>query len=191
MGHFFAVIRFEEAGNKLFPLGKEKVQRCQNPNPEADKRRAEQSKAFRGILCNALRRNLTKNQNNDCYNGRRNRRTNIAVKVDEQKRADGRYHDIHNIVANQDGGNQLVIVFGQPERQCCPLVSVVCQHLEAGLIQGRERRFRGAEIGGHGNADHHGESISKIIHFNLLYVLFIQSFHAKKAYLYPIPKQRA
>ena len=44
-------------------------------------------------------------------------------------------HDIDDIVADQDGGDQLVIIFGQLERQRCPLVSVVRQHLEAGLFR--------------------------------------------------------
>ena len=100
-------------------------------------------------------------------------------------------HIHSHIVADQDGGDQLVIIFGQLERQRCPLVSVVRQHLEAGLIQRRECRFCGAEIGGHDDAGHHCENASKIIHFKLLYVLFIRSFHAKKTHLYPIPQQRA
>ena len=191
VGHFCIVICLEEAGNQLFPLGKEKIQRCQHPNPKADKGRAEQSKAFRGVLCNTLGGDLTKNQNNDRYDDRRNRRADVAVKSDEQKCADGRHHDIDDIVADQDGGNQLIIIFGQLERQRCPLVSVVRQHLEAGLIQRRECRFCGAEIGGHDDAGHHCENASKIIHFKLLYVLFIRSFHAKKTHLYPIPQQRA
>ena len=191
MGHFCVIICLEKAGNQLFPLGKKKIQRHQHTNPEADKRSAEQSKAFRSVLRNTLGGDLTENQNNDCYNDRRNRRANIAVKFYEQKCADRRHHDIHDIVADQDGGDQLVIVFGQLERQCCPLVTIVRQHLEAGLVQGRERCFCGAEIGRHSNADHHCENTSKIIHFKLLYVLFIQSFHTKKAHLYPMPQQKA
>ena len=136
VGHFCVVICLEEARNQLFPLGKEKIQRCQHPNPKADKGRAEQSKALRGVLRNTLGGDLTENQNNDCYDNRRNGRADVAVKSDEQKCADGRHHDIDDIVADQDGGDQLVIIFGQLERQRCPLVSVVRQHLEAGLVQG-------------------------------------------------------
>lgn len=191
VGHFCVVIRLEETGHQLFPLGKQKIQRRQDQNPKADKRGTEQSKALRGVLCNTLGGDLTENQNNDCYDDRRNRRADVAVKPDEQKCADGRHHDIHDIVADQDGGDQLVIIIGQLECQRCPLVSVVRQHLEAGLIQGRERRFCGAEIGGHGDADHHCENASQIIHIKLLYFLFILLFYAKKTHLYPIPQQRA
>ena len=111
VGHFCIVICLEEAGNQLFPLGKEKIQRRQHPNPKAEKRGAEQSKAFRGVLRNTLGGDLTKNQNNDCYDDCRNRRANIAVKPYEQKCADGCHHDIHDIVADQDSRDQLVIVF--------------------------------------------------------------------------------
>ena len=54
VGHFCVVIRLEEAGNKLFPPGKEKIQRRQDQNPKADKGRAEQGEAFRGVLCYTL-----------------------------------------------------------------------------------------------------------------------------------------
>ena len=111
MGHFCIVIRLEEAGNQLLPLGKEEIQRRQNQNPKADKRSTEQSETFRGILCNTFRGDLTKNQNNDRYDDRRNCRANIAIKPYKQKCADGCHHDIHDIVADQDGGDQLVIVF--------------------------------------------------------------------------------
>ena len=111
VGHFFIVIRLEEAGNQLLPLGKEEIQRRQNQNPKAYKRSTEQSETFRGILCNTFRGDLTKNQNNDRYDDRRNCRANIAIKPYEQKCADGCHHDIHDIVADQDGGDQLVIVF--------------------------------------------------------------------------------
>ena len=136
VGHFCVVICLEEAGNQLFPLGKEKIQRGQHPDPEPDKGRTEHGKALRRVLCNAFGGDLTENQNNDCNDDRRNRRADIAVKPDEQKCADGRHHDIDDIVADQDGGDQLVIIFGQLERQRCPLVSVVRQHFEAGLVQG-------------------------------------------------------
>lgn len=191
MGHFCVVICLEEARNQLFPLGKEKIQRGQYPDPEPDKGRTEHGKALRRVLCNAFGGDLAKDQDNDRDHNGGNGRADVAVKSDEQKCADGRHHDIDDIVADQDGGDQLVIIFGQLERQRCPLVSVVRQHLEAGFIQGRERCFFGAEIGGHGNADHHCENASKIIHFKLLYVLFVLSYQAKKARLYPIPQQRA
>ena len=136
VGHFGVVVRLEEAGNQLFPLGKEKIQRGQHPDPEPDKGRTEHGKALRRVLCNAFGGDLAKDQDNDRDHNGGNGRADVAVKSDEQKCADGRHHDIDDIVADQDGGDQLVIIFGQLERQRCPLVSVVRQHLEAGFIQG-------------------------------------------------------
>lgn len=52
----------------------------------------------------------------------------LRVKLYEKKCADGRHHDIHDIVADQDGGDQFVVVFGQLKCQCCPFVSIVRQH---------------------------------------------------------------
>ena len=136
VGHFCVVICLEEARNQLFPLGKEKIQRGQHPDPEPDKGRTEHGKALRRVLCNAFGGDLAKDQDNDRDHNGGNGRADVAVKSDEQKRTDGRHHDIDDIVADQDGGDQLVIIFGQLERQRCPLVSVVRQHLEAGLVQG-------------------------------------------------------
>ena len=136
VGHFCVVICLEEAGNQLFPLGKEKIQRGQHPDPQPDKGRTEHGKALRRVLCNAFGGDLAKDQDNDRDHNGGNGRADVAVKSDEQKCADGRHHDIDDIVADQDGGDQLVIIFGQLERQRCPLVSVVRQHLEAGLVQG-------------------------------------------------------
>ena len=73
-----------------FSTGKRENSMASAPYPEPDRGRTEHGKAFRRVLCNTLGGDLTKNQNNDRYDDRRNRRADVAVKPNEQKCADRR-----------------------------------------------------------------------------------------------------
>ncbi len=173
MGHFRILVGLEKAGNEFLPLGKKKIQRRQHPNPQTDKGGADHGKAFRRILRHALGGDFTKDQNNDRHNDGGNRRAHVAVEPDKQKRTDRGNHDIHDIVSNQDGRDQLVVIPRQLECQRRSPVSVIRENLQPSLIQRRKCRFCRAEIGGHGNTDDHRQNTSHIIHTKLLDFLFI------------------
>ena len=155
VGHFGILVGLEKAGNEFLPLGKKKIHRRQHPNPQADKGGADHGKAFRRILRHALGGDFAKDQNHDRHNDGGNRRAHVAVETDKQKRTDRRNQDIHDIVSNQDGRDQLVVILRQLERQCRSPVSVIRENLQPSLIQRRKCRFCRAEIGGHGNTDDH------------------------------------
>ena len=170
---FRILVGLEKAGNEFLPLGKKKIQRRQHPNPQADKGGADHGKAFRRILRHALGGDFAKDQNHDRHNDGGNRRAHVAVETDKQKRTDRRNQDIHDIVSNQDGRDQLVVISRQLERQRRSPVSVIRENLQPSLIQRRKCRFCRAEIGGHGNTDDHRQNTSHIIHTKLLDFLFI------------------
>ena len=172
MGHFGVAVRLDEAGNQLFALSEEKIQRRQRPYPQADERRAEHGETLRGVLCNALGCDFTKEQDDESHDHGGDRRADITVKCHEQKRTDGCYGNVYDVVANQDGRDQPVIILGKLKGQRRPLVSVVGENLQPGFIQRRECRFRCAEIGRHGKTDCHCENASNVIHTKLLF-LFI------------------
>ena len=88
--------------------------------------------AFRSlcaVLCNALRRDLTENQHHDRDDDGGDRGACVAVMPDEQHGADGGRGDIHDIVSDQDRGQQPVIAFEQLTDQCRPFVSLLARVL--------------------------------------------------------------
>ena len=181
VGHFGAAVCLDEAGDELFALGKEEIQGRQRPDPQADERRTEHGKTLRGVLCDALGGDLAKEQDDEGHDHGGDRRAHVAVKLDEQKRTDGCYGNVYDVVANQDGRNQPVVILGKLKGQRRPFVSVVGENLQPGFVQRRECRFRCAEIGRHGKTDCHCENASNVIHTKLLF-LFIYCRTRSHAY---------
>ena len=135
MGDFRFIIGLEEARDKLLPLGKQEVNRGKHPNPYPDERCAEHSEFFRHVFCDAFRRDFTEEQHDNRYHYRGNRRANIAVNANEEQRANGSHRDIHDVVANENSENQLVVVFRKLQSALCFFVPVICENLQTRLAQ--------------------------------------------------------
>ena len=92
---------------------------------QIDKGSAEHGKFLGEILGNALGGDLAEDQH---QNGDRHRGiggADIAVKLYEQQGGDRGHGDVHNVVADQNGGNELVVIVCQTGGKLCPAVAAV------------------------------------------------------------------
>ena len=81
---------------------------------------------LRGFFCNAFRGNFAEDQDHDSGYDRGNRRTGVAAeKLDKKHRGKGAESDVDDVVADQDGGKQAVIVLRQLQCAGGPAVAVV------------------------------------------------------------------
>ena len=114
-GHQFgignaALLTVEMSGKKFLPSTEQKVQRREQRDKRVQNRCGGCGKGFRHLLGHALRGNLTKNQYNDGDDHGRYRGTGRAAqKRSEVHSAEGGKRDVHDVVADKDGGKQAVI----------------------------------------------------------------------------------
>ena len=159
--HFVVGAEAEDLRQQLFPERKNCVQRRKNPNKDLKHRRGQHGPLLCAVLCNALRRDLTENQHHDRDDDGGDRGACVAVMPDEQHGADGGRGDIHDIVSDQDRGQQPVIAFEQLTDQCRPFVSLLCKGLEPRCVRRGKSRFCRRKIAGEDQADSHYNNASR------------------------------
>ena len=105
---------FEDAGEQLLPLGKEKRHRGQHDHQNVEKRCGKFGDRLRRFFCNAFRGNFAEDQDHDSGYDRGNRRTGVAAeKLDKKHRGKGAESDVDDVVADENRGEQLVKVLQQ------------------------------------------------------------------------------
>jgi len=105
---------FEDAGEQLLPLGKEKRHRGQHDHQNVEKRCGKFGDRLRRFFCNAFRGNFAEDQDHDSGYDRGNRRTGVAAeKLDKKHRGNGAESDVDDVVADENRGEQLVKVLQQ------------------------------------------------------------------------------
>ncbi len=116
--------------------------RRQQPHQQAQQRCGKHSEFFGAVLRNAFGRDLAENEdhNGDDYRGKR--RADVAVKPNEQHRADGRGGDVDDVVADEDGRKQLVIAFRQPAGKHGALATLLGHCFQPCSVQRGKGRFR-------------------------------------------------
>ena len=87
------------------------------------------------------------------HNGGHRGAPEVINELDEQHRADGCGHVVDNVVADEDGGQQLVVVLRQSQGLGCPPVAGVRLGTQADAVEGGEGRLGGGEVGGHGHQE--------------------------------------
>ena len=132
-------------------------------NQQIDKGSAEPGKLLGEVLGNTLGGDLAEDQHQDSHYHRGDGSAHIAVKLHKQQSANGGHGNVHDIVADQDGGNQLVIVFRQAVGQLGPAVTAVRQPLQTDGIQRRKSRFSGRKVRGHQDTEHHNQDAWQFI----------------------------
>ena len=158
-GHFVVPIQMKHPGQQLFPQGKQRVQRHQQPDQAPQKRCGCHGPVLGAVLGDALGGDLAEDQHHHRYHDGGQRSAGIAEAFDEQCRGQGCHGNVHDVVADQDGGQQLVIALQQPARQRGTAVAFFRQHFQPRDIGRGERRLRGREIGGQQQAYRHNNDI--------------------------------
>ena len=102
--HFIVGAEAEDLRQQLFPEGEDGVERREDPDEDLQDRRGEHGPGLRAVLGDAFGRDLTEDQHHDGDDHGGDRRADVAIVLDKEHGADGGCGDIHDVVADQDGG---------------------------------------------------------------------------------------
>ena len=139
----------EDQVQQLLPLGEEEVQRPQDQQEHPEYGGGEHGKALRMLLGQALGGDLAEDQHHQRQHHRGDGGAVRGVQLGEEHRAHGGRGDVHDVVADEDGGDQPVVVVRQLHGQLGLFVPGVGPALHPDLVHAGERGLRGGEIGGH------------------------------------------
>ena len=151
----------EHQRQELFPHGEQEVGRGQNPGEEPQQRRGKHGPGFGVFLGQALGGNLAEDQNDDGQHRSGHRgAAGLTDEPDKQHGADGGGHVVDNVVADEDGGEQLVVILRQRQRFGSPAVAVFGAVFQTDAVERCKGRFCSGKITGHGDQgqqghDHH------------------------------------
>ena len=145
-------------GQQLFQQAEQEVHRGKDHHENPHNGSGEHGKALGILLGQALGRDLAKDQHHNGDDGGRDHRAVL------QPQALGEEHggqrgggQVDDVVAHQNGGQQVVVLVHQPEGQGGPAVAGVGLALQADAVEGGKGGLRGGEIGGqdHQNNQNH------------------------------------
>ena len=145
----------EKAGEQTLPLGEEEVQRGEGPHQEAQHGGGEAGEALGTVPGHALGGNLAEDQHRQRHHHGGEGSARVPEAADEEQRAQRGGGDVHDVVADEDGGDETVILAVEMQGQLCPVVPLLRQGAHLGGAQGGEGRLRGGEVGGEQQAQGH------------------------------------
>ena len=111
LGDGVVVVHAQQTAQKLLPLGKEPVDRLEHRHKYPNHRIHRHGEALRHLLGQALGRDLTEDEHKHGHNGRGHAHARAAQPAHEHHRAHRGQSDVDDVVAYQNGGEQLVIAF--------------------------------------------------------------------------------
>ncbi len=148
LGDAAVLLTTEDPLKQALQLGEEKVQGAEQEHEDSQNGGGEHGEGLRGFLGQTLGGDLAKDEDDDGENCCGQHGTVVAVKLGEEDGSHGGSGDVHDVVADEDGGQQAVIVLGQHQGQSGPAVSVFRLAFQADLVQGSKGCLGGGEIGG-------------------------------------------
>ena len=160
-GNAVIAVVAEHQRQELFPHSKQEIGRGQNPGEEPQQRCGKHGPGFGVLLGQALGGDLTEDQNdNGEHSGGNRRAAGLADQPDKQHGADGSSHVVDDVVADENGGEQLVVILRQRQRSGGPAVAVFGAVFQTDAVERCKGRFCGGKIAGHGDQgqqghDHH------------------------------------
>ena len=198
LGHLAVGLNTEDLGHQLGPQGEEEAEGNEDPDEELHEGRREHGKALGAILGDGFGGDLTEDQH-DHGDGGGGDQGAVAVgeglilgvhaQGDDEHRGDGGQQDVDQIVTDEDGGDQAVVVLAELEGEGSALVALVDHGLELGLAQGRKGSLSGGKVSGHQEAHGHDDDLCLGAHIVLLQFKFTKisdirgKNERKKAYL--------
>ena len=158
--HFALTVQAEDLRQQLFPEGEEQIERQQHPDENPQDGRGEHGKALRAVLGDAFGRDLAEDQHHHCDDHGGDRRARVAVMAHKEHRADGGRRNIDDVVANQDGREQPVILLQQLAREGGVGIALFSKGFEPRGAGGGKRGLRGGKVGGEQQAHRHNNDTS-------------------------------
>ena len=158
LGDAVALSGAEHLGEQPLPLREQEVGRGQDDDQQAKQRGGDHGPALRILLGQALGGDLAEDQDDDGQdNGGDSGTADVVDQLDEQHRADGGGHVVDDVVADEDGGQQAVIVLRQLQRAGGPAVAVVRFVLQTDAVERGKGGLGCGKIPGHGHQGHQGD----------------------------------
>ena len=149
----------EDHAHQLLPQAEQEVQGGQQDDEHVDEGSGEHGELFGVVLGDGLGGDLAEDQDHHGDDGGGNSGTTVAQQVNEEQGADGGQGDVDHVVADEDGGDQLVVILRQPQGQLGLVVTLLGHGLQTGAVDGGESGLRGGEVSGQDHADHHGHDV--------------------------------
>ena len=144
-----------KAAQQLFPLGKQPGQRGHQCHQQLQDGGYGGSHRFRHLLGQALGGHLTKDQDHHSKHDSGEGRPLLSThQLDEQHRTNGGSGDVHDVVADEDGGEQLIILLSHCQHAGGGGVTLLRAAFQTDLVQGRKRGFGCGKEGGKTNQYH-------------------------------------
>ena len=157
----------DKVAQQLFPLGEQPGQRGHQGQQEHKEGRDCRGHLFRHFLGQALGSHFAKDQHDDRQHNGGHRRAPLGTQhLGKQDGADGSGGDVHDIVADEDGGEQLVILLRHGQHPGGRGIAVLGAAFQADLIQGGKCGLGCGEKGGETHQDHqrYPERHTAIVH---------------------------
>ena len=166
-GDGVALTAVNEMAQQLFPLAEQPSQGSEQHHQEVQDGRNKGRDLFGHLLRKAFGSYLTEDQDNDGQHDGGDRCAPFrAEPFGEQDGADRCGRDVHDVVADQDRGEQLIVLLGHCQHTSSGSVAIVGTAFQAYLVQGRKCGLGGGEKGGesHQNHQRHQERNTAIVH---------------------------
>ena len=147
----------EHQGQQALPLGEQEVGRGEKHHQDPQQGGGQHGNGLGVFLGQALGGDLAENQDHHREHCGGHRGTpDIVDELDKQHRADGGGHVVDNVVADEDGGEELVVVLRQVQGALGPPVTVVRLVFQADAVKRGKGRLCGGKIGGHHHEKNQG-----------------------------------
>ena len=121
--------------HQLFDAHKTYVNGLEDVNEHVDDGRGKHSERFRGLFCDAFRRDLAENEHDDRHGDGGNGGTVVAECFDKQNGGERRRTDVDDVVSHQNGGDELVVIIHELIGELCALVAVIGQVFEPDTVE--------------------------------------------------------
>ena len=143
--HFGVGLHTEDFGHQFCPQGEQGAEGDEEPDEHLHEGSREHSKALGAVLGDRLRGDLTEDQHHYGDGGGGDQGAvaigeglilAVYAQGDDEHGGDGGQKDVDQIVADEDGGQQAVVVLAEFEGEGSALVALLDHGLEFGLTQG-------------------------------------------------------
>ena len=152
---------------QALPLAEQPCQRGKHQHQQAEGRRNCSGYCFRHLLGKALGSHLAKDQHHNGQNEGGHRSAPLCTQhLGENDGANRGCGNVHDVVAHQNGGQELIVFFGHCQHTGGRAVAIVGPAFQADLIQGRKCGLGCGEKGGkcHQYCQHYPERHTAIVH---------------------------
>ena len=157
----------DEVVQQLLPLAEQPCQRGEQGHEQIQEGRHRRGDGLRHLLGDALGAYFAEDQHHDGqHDGGDRCAPLLAQSLGKEHRCDGSCTDVDDIIADEDGGEQLVVLFRHGQHTGRRLVAVLGAAFQTDLIQGRKCGLRGGEKGGkcHQNHQRYEKRHTAIVH---------------------------